>query len=80
MISAARGKIDYLVEAFSSRDGGIPARCSSSRPAVELGIGNIIVETDALLVKQAITPTAYNLSLLGGLAQDIRKPTRKLPT
>lgn len=40
--------------------------------AIELGVSNMILETDSVMVKQAATSTTYDLSRLGTLASELR--------
>jgi hypothetical protein len=40
--------------------------------AANLGIGRLILETDALLVQQALTSCSYDSSMEGGLIQELK--------
>lgn len=50
VVVAGRGKVDHLLNVFQAE---VIACIQSVQAAAECGIGNLVMETDAQLVKQA---------------------------
>jgi hypothetical protein len=64
-----RGKIDHLLNAFHAE----PIVCLHGiQSAVDLGIGRLIVETDAKMVVQAIVTNEYDDAVVGVLITEIK--------
>ena len=63
------GRVNHLLSAFQAEAiaclQGIQAACT-------LGIGRLIVETDALKVKQALSSDDTDLSVAGGIIEELR--------
>ena len=59
---AGKGKIDHLLNAFHAE---LIACLQGIQMAADLGIGRLIVETDANMVVQAITSEAFDDTAVG---------------
>ena len=63
------GRVNHLLNAFQAEAiaclQGVQAACN-------LGIGRLILETDALKVKQALSTEEIDLSVAGGIVQELK--------
>ena len=59
VISTGRGRLGYALSAFQAE---LVACLQGVQAAMSLGIGKLIMETDALMVKQALSSNDYNAS------------------
>ena len=63
------GRVDHLLSALQAEliacHHGVQAACN-------LGIGNLILETDATMVKQALTTNDFAKSMSGGLIDELK--------
>lgn len=73
VVQAGRGRINHLMDSFQ---GEIVACLQGVKAAIELGISYAIIEIDALLVQQAATSEAYNMSTIGGLIKELKELCR----
>ena len=64
IVITGRGKVDQLLNAFQ---GELIACLQGIQTAIELGIGKLIVETDAKMVVQALSSNAFDDSAVGVL-------------
>ena len=64
IVITGRGKVDHLLNAFQ---GELIAYLQGIQTAIELGIGKLIVETDAKMVVQALSSNAFDDSAVGVL-------------
>ncbi|KAF8695879.1 hypothetical protein HU200_036755 [Digitaria exilis] len=69
VISAGRGRLYHVLDSFQAK---VVACLQGVQAIIDMGIGNAIVETDALLVVQGCTSTAYDLTLVGSLIFELR--------
>lgn len=69
VVQAGRGKINHLMNSFQ---GEIVACLQGVQAAIELGISYVVLETDALLVQQAATSEAYDLSTMSALIKELK--------
>ena len=63
------GRVNHLLNAFQAETivclQGVQA-------AINLGIGRLILETDALKVKQAVSSESHDMSVAGGLVEEFK--------
>ena len=64
-----RGKINHLLNAFQAE---LVACLQGLQTAVDLGIGRIVLETDAQEVVRAMNSMAYDDSVVGVLVEEIK--------
>ena len=69
VVKAGAGNISHTMDAFHAEM--IAAR-EGIRLAAEAGMGHVILETDAMLVKFALQNDSFRLSPLGGLIWEIK--------
>ena len=69
VVITGRGKVDQLLNAFQ---GELIACLQGIQTAIELGIGKLIVETDAKMVVQALSSNAFDDSAVGVLVAEIK--------
>lgn len=69
VVSASCGRLDHVLEPLQAE---LVACLQGVQAALDLGIGRLVIETDALMVVQACTSTAYDMSSVGYLAQELR--------
>jgi hypothetical protein len=66
---AGAGRCSFLLDAFHSEVVG----CSAGiRAAEELGMTNVVVETDSMLLKIALESNSFALAPTGGLLHEIK--------
>jgi len=68
-VSAGRGKVEHLLGAFQAE---LISCLHGVQEAVRLGIGNLVLETDALQVRQALCSNDFNASVAGGLVAELK--------
>ncbi|KAF8646768.1 hypothetical protein HU200_065563 [Digitaria exilis] len=68
-ICAGRGAVQQALEPLQVE---LIACLKGVKTAMEMGIGKIVVETDALMVKQAVEALSHEDCPYGGLAKEIR--------
>ena len=66
---AGWGRVDHLLSAFQAE---LIACLHGVQAACNLGIGNLILETDATMVKQALTTDDFAKSMSGGLIDELK--------
>jgi len=59
VISAGRDHLPHLLDAFQAE---VVASMQGIQAAIDLGISRVVIETDSLLVQQAVTSNQWNLS------------------
>jgi ribonuclease HI len=69
VVMAGKGKIDHLLNAFHAE---LIACLQGIQTTVDLGIGRLIVETDAKMVVRAITSEAFDDTAVGVLIAEIK--------
>jgi hypothetical protein len=69
VVMAGKGKIDHLLNAFHAE---LIAYLQGIQTAVDLGIGRLIVETDAKMVVQAITSKSFDDTAVGVLIVEMK--------
>jgi ribonuclease HI len=69
MVITGRGKVDHLLSAFHAE---LVACLQGIQATVDLGIGHLIVETDAKMVVQAIKTNDFNDAAVGLLVTEIK--------
>jgi len=69
LVSTGRGRINHLLSPFHAE---LIACLQGIQLAVDLGIGRIIVETDAQEVVKAIKSSSYDASVVGHLVDEIK--------
>lgn len=69
VVMAGRGKINNLLNAFQAE---LVACLQGVQAAIDLGIGHIILETDAREVVKALNSKAYDGSVVGHLVEEIK--------
>jgi hypothetical protein len=67
VVSAGLGRVEFLLNAFEAEVGCI----HGVQAAVNAGISNLILETDATLVQQAISSGGYRESMAGSLLEEL---------
>lgn len=70
VIQAGKGKILHVLDAWHTE---LMACINGVKAAQSMGIHNFILETDALLTKQALQGGGFRLSLLGGLIHELKE-------
>ncbi|XP_066324105.1 uncharacterized protein [Miscanthus floridulus] len=68
VVTAGRGRVQYLYNALQAE---IIACLQGAQAAIDQGISNLILETDALMVKQALQSEDFSNSLVGGLVEEL---------
>ena len=63
------GRVDHLLSALQAE---LIACLHGVQAACNLGIGNLILETDATMVKQALTTNDFAKSMSGGLIDELK--------
>ena len=69
IVITGRGKVDHLLNTFQ---GELIACLQGIQTAIDLGIGKLIVETDAKMVVQALSSNAFDDSAVGVLVAEIK--------
>nr|XP_045088296.1 uncharacterized protein LOC123496932 [Aegilops tauschii subsp. strangulata] len=69
LIAAGAGNLEYLVDALHSEAW---AMLYAVDAAIRMGCDRLIIETDSLLLKQAVMSNTYDLSQLGAIFRDIK--------
>jgi ribonuclease HI len=69
VVTAGCGKLDWVHDPLQAE---VVACLQGTQAAIDLGVGKIIIETDALQVCQAMNSRAYDLSLAGNLIKELR--------
>jgi len=69
VVKAGCGKIEHAQDVFQVE---LIACFQAVKYAMEIGVTNIIIESDSLMVKQAATSDAYRLSAFGGLIWELK--------
>jgi hypothetical protein len=69
VVSSGRGKVNHLLGAFQAE---IISCLHGIQEAIRLGISNLILETDALQVKQAFYSHDYDATSSGGLLVELK--------
>jgi hypothetical protein len=69
LMAAGAGQLEHVSDALHSE--GL-AMLHVVNAAFQLGCNRIMVETDSMVLKQAVTTDAYDLSQLGALFGDIK--------
>jgi ribonuclease HI len=69
VVVTGRGKVDRLLSAFHAE---LVACLQGIQATVDLGIGHLIVETDAKMVVQAIKTNDFNDAAVGLLVTEIK--------
>lgn len=69
VIVTGRGKVDHLLNAFHAE---LVACLQGIQTAVDLGIGHLIVETDAKMVAQAVSTNDFDDAAMGLLVSEIK--------
>jgi ribonuclease HI len=69
IVGARRGKLEAILDPLQSE---IIACVQGVQAAVKEGVGNVIIETDATVVVQAISSSAYDLSAMATLVAELR--------
>ena len=65
MVTARRGRLEALLEPLHGEIQGLQA-------AIDEGVGQVIIETDATAVLQAVYSDAYDLSAMATLVAELR--------
>ena len=68
-MNAGWGRVDHLLNALEAE---LIACLHGVQAACNLGIGNLILETDATLAKQALTTDDLAKSMSGGLIDELK--------
>lgn len=68
VICAGKGRLPHVLDSFQAE---AVACLQGLQAAIDAGIAHMTVETDALLVKQAVLSEEWRLSLAGGLILEI---------
>ena len=68
-MNAGWGRVDHLLNALEAE---LIACLHGVQAACNLGIGNLILETDATLAKQALTTDDLAKSMYGGLIDELK--------
>ncbi|XP_066341757.1 uncharacterized protein [Miscanthus floridulus] len=69
VVSAGRGKVEHLLGAFQAK---LISCLQGVQEATRLGIGNLVLETDALQVRQALCSDEFDASVVGGLIAELK--------
>lgn len=69
VVVASRGKVDHLLDVFQAE---VIACIQGVQAAVERGIGNLVMETDAQLMKQAFYSEEFAGAAAGGLMEELK--------
>ena len=69
MVSAGRGKVDHLLNAFHAE---LLACLQGIQTAINLGIGHLIVESDSLKAVRAINSDDFDDTTVGHLVEEIK--------
>jgi len=69
VVSAGWGRVNHLLNAFQAE---VIACMHGVQTAINLGIGRLILETDALLIKQAWDSNREDLSVVGLLIEELK--------
>ena len=69
VVRAGAGNLNRVMDAFHAE---MMAAREGVRLAAEAGMGRVILETDAMLVKFALQNDSFRLSTLGGIIWDIK--------
>lgn len=70
MVGAGRGRLDHVLNPFQAE---LVACLQGVQAAVDLGITKMIIETDALMVRQAVKTNEYELHEAGGLVCELKE-------
>ena len=68
VVFAGRGRVEFLLNAFQAEVIGC---IHGVQAAVNAGISNLILETDATLVQQVINSGDYRASMAGSLPEEL---------
>lgn len=66
-VTAGAGKLKYVRDAFRAE---VHARITWLKAAIEKGVDKIILETDSLIMKQALENDPHRLAEAGGIAEE----------
>ena len=69
VVEAAAGKSIRLMDAFQSE---VEACLAGVMLAEEMGVGKIVIETDAMVLAQALNSSTFHLAPTGGLIWEIQ--------
>ena len=69
VVSARRGRVEYLMSALH---GELIGAIHGAQAAADLGVGHVIVETDAVEVVQAVYSQDFYLSPVAFLVEELR--------
>lgn len=70
VVITGRGRVNHVLSALQTE---LIAGLQGVHTAINVGIGHLLIlETDALLVKEAVTTDTYLLSAVGGLVDELK--------
>ena len=69
LIAAGAGSLERVTDALHSE---ALAMFHAVKAAIQMGCQRVIIETDSLMLKQAVTSDAYDFSQLGAIFRDIK--------
>jgi ribonuclease HI len=69
VVITGRGRVNHLLNAFQAE---IIACIHGVQTTINLGMGHLILETDAMMVKQAMLSEKYSLAMVRGLVEELK--------
>lgn len=69
VVHAAAVKLPYVLDAFQSE---VQACLAGAKLTSAIGVGRLILETDSLMLKQALEISSHRLAATGGLISELQ--------